>query len=328
MFRPNALKARLLAGKRALGCWTVLGAPAVIELLALCGFDFLLLDQEHGFGEPSALLHSLQAMAATPACSSVVRVPSNDPHYLKRVLDAGVEGVMVPNVETAEDARAIVAACRYPPAGRRGSALGSARASDYGIRSADYRQRAAQELLIVCQIESPRAVENVEAIAAVEGVDVMFIGPHDLSDHDGRHHPGKHEHAEDVREPAEPLLAAEPRQLGAPVDGGDHRHQDRRQQDDEAPEDEGMHQSGNEPLQQLPLPEHDLELRLRLARGVLPAVVRDGPRDEAVEERAAPARAQCGPRHQGGERERAYSLAFRSSALIAGTTSWRSPITA
>jgi len=181
MFRPNALKARLLAGKRALGCWTVLGAPAVIELLALCGFDFLLLDQEHGFGEPSALLHSLQAMAATPTCSSLVRVPSNDPHYLKRVLDAGVEGVMVPNVETAEDARAIVAACRYPPAGRRGSALGSARASDYGIRSADYRQRAAQELLIVCQIESPRAVENVEAIAAVEGVDVMFIGPHDLS---------------------------------------------------------------------------------------------------------------------------------------------------
>jgi len=181
MFRPNALKARLLAGKRALGCWTVLGAPAVIELLALCGFDFLLLDQEHGFGEPSALLHSLQAMAATPACSSVVRVPSNDPHYLKRVLDAGVEGVMVPNVETAEDARAIVAACRYPPAGRRGSALGSARASDYGIRAPDYRQRAAQELLVVCQIESPRAVENVEAIAAVEGVDVVFIGPHDLS---------------------------------------------------------------------------------------------------------------------------------------------------
>jgi len=90
MFRPNALKARLRSGKRALGCWTVLGAPAVIELLALCGFDYLLLDQEHGFGEPSALLHSLQAMAATPHCTSVVRVPSNDANYLKRVLDAGV----------------------------------------------------------------------------------------------------------------------------------------------------------------------------------------------------------------------------------------------
>jgi len=148
MFRPNALKARLRTGKRALGCWTVLGAPAVIEVLALCGFDYLLLDQEHGFGEPSALLHSLQAMAATPSCTSIVRVPSNDPNYLKRVLDAGVEGVMVPNVETAEDARAVVAACRYPPAGRRGSALGSARASDYGINGPRYKERAADELLI------------------------------------------------------------------------------------------------------------------------------------------------------------------------------------
>jgi 4-hydroxy-2-oxoheptanedioate aldolase len=181
VFRPNALKRRLAAGRRALGCWTVLGSPPVIELLAYCGFDYLLLDQEHGFGEPSALLHSLQAMAAAPNCTSVVRVPSNDPNYLKRVLDAGVEGVMVPNVETAEEARAVVAACRYPPAGRRGSALGSARASDYGISAAKYKAEAANELLIVVQIESPKAVENIRAIAAVDGIDVLFIGPHDLS---------------------------------------------------------------------------------------------------------------------------------------------------
>jgi 4-hydroxy-2-oxoheptanedioate aldolase len=160
VFRPNTLKARLRAGKRALGCWTVLGSPPVIELLAYCGFDYLLLDQEHGFGEPSALLHSLQAMAATPGCTSVVRVPSNDPNYLKR---------------------AVVAACRYPPAGRRGSALGSARASDYGINSAKYKTTAADELLLVVQIESPKAVENIDAIATVDGIDVLFIGPHDLS---------------------------------------------------------------------------------------------------------------------------------------------------
>jgi 4-hydroxy-2-oxoheptanedioate aldolase len=186
MFRTNALKQRLRAGKRALGCWTVLGSPPVIELLAFCGFDYLLLDQEHGFGEPSALLQSLQAMAATPACTSIVRVPSNDPNYLKRVLDAGVEGVMVPNILTADDARDAVAACRYPPLGRRGSALGSARASDYGIRATDYRSAAADELLIVCQIESVQAVENIDAIAAVDGVDVLFIGPHDLSGNVGR----------------------------------------------------------------------------------------------------------------------------------------------
>ena len=166
MFRPNALKQRLTPGGRALGCWTVLGSPPVIELLALCGFDYLLIDQEHGFGEPSALLSSLQAMAATPACTSVVRVPSNDVNYLKRVLDAGVEGVMVPNIETADDARAVVAACRYPPAGRRGSALGSARASDYGIHAAKYREAAADEVLIICQIESPKAIDNIDAIAA------------------------------------------------------------------------------------------------------------------------------------------------------------------
>jgi 4-hydroxy-2-oxoheptanedioate aldolase len=159
----------------------VLGAAPVIELLAYCGFDYLLLDQEHGFGEPSALLHSLQAMAATPGCTSVVRVPSNDPNYLKRVLDAGVEGVMVPNVETADEAHAVVAACRYPPKGRRGSALGSARASDYGINAARYKAAAADELLIVVQIESPKAVQNIGAIAAVDGIDVVFIGPHDLS---------------------------------------------------------------------------------------------------------------------------------------------------
>jgi 4-hydroxy-2-oxoheptanedioate aldolase len=181
VFRPNALKRRLAAGKRALGCWTVLGSPPVIELLAYCGFDYLLLDQEHGFGEPSALLHSLQAMAATPACTSIVRVPPNDPNYLKRVLDAGVEGVMVPNVETADEARAVVAACRYPPAGRRGSALGSARASDYGINAPKYKGTAADELLIVVQIESPKAVENIETIAGVDGIDVLFVGPHDLS---------------------------------------------------------------------------------------------------------------------------------------------------
>src|SRR2546429_9740381 len=120
MFRPNHLKARLRSGKRALGCWTVLGAPPVIELLALCGFDYLLLDQEHGFGEPPALLHSLQAMAAPPHCTSVARVPPNDANYLKRELDPGAEGGMLPNAERAEAPPPVVAPCRYPPPGLRG----------------------------------------------------------------------------------------------------------------------------------------------------------------------------------------------------------------
>ena len=154
------------------------------------------------------------------------------------------------------------------------------------------------------------------------------LGPDDLPDREGCRHSREHEHAEDVREPAEPPLTTEPRQLVAPIDRGDHRHQDRRQQDEEAPEDERVHQAGNEPLQQFPLREHDLELRACLASRVLPAVVRDGALDEAVEEDASPPRAQAGPRHQRDEGERAYARTRLSSALIAGTTSCRSPITA
>lgn len=179
MYRPNAVKARLRAGGKALGCWTVLGSPAAVELLGFAGFDYILLDQEHGLGEPSNLTAQLQAMSATPA-TSVVRVPWNDHVYLKRVLDAGVEGVMVPSVETAEEARAAVAACRYPPLGRRGAAASSARASNYGM-APDYVATCADHLLIVLQIEFAKGVANIDAILAVEGIDVMFIGPHDLS---------------------------------------------------------------------------------------------------------------------------------------------------
>jgi 4-hydroxy-2-oxoheptanedioate aldolase len=179
MFRTNALKSKLLAGGRALGCWTSLGHPQIVEILALAGFDFLLLDQEHGVGDPSSLVGLLQAISATPA-TSVVRIPSNDTVYLKRVLDMGVEAVMIPNVESVEDARAAVAACRYPPRGRRGSAIGSARASNYGM-AANYRAEADDNILVIGQIESARAVEAIDAIAAVEGLDVLFIGPHDLS---------------------------------------------------------------------------------------------------------------------------------------------------
>jgi hypothetical protein len=154
------------------------------------------------------------------------------------------------------------------------------------------------------------------------------LGPDDLPDHRGGGHSREDEHAEDVREPAKPLLVTEPRQLRAPVDRGDHGHQDRRQQDQESPEDEGVHQAGDEALQQLSLAEDDLELRAGLARRLLAAVVGDGVRDEAVEEHATPPRADAGERHQRDEGERAYGFAFRSSALIAGTTSCRSPITA
>ena len=118
-------------------------------------------------------------MSATPTVG-VVRVPWNDHVYLKRVLDVGAEAVLIPSIDTADDARAAVAACLYPPRGRRGTAASSVRASSYGM-APDYVATCAENLLIACQIESAKAVENIDDILAVDGIDLIFIGPFDLS---------------------------------------------------------------------------------------------------------------------------------------------------
>ena len=179
MYRENRVKAKLREGKKVLGFWSSFGNPFVTEALGLTGLDFVVMDQEHGFGDPASLALQLQALSATDT-TSIVRVPANDRTYIKRVLDAGVEGLIVPGIDSAEQARAAVEACHYPPRGCRGSAIGSARASDYGM-SAGYGDTAGDNLLVICQIESITAVENIDAISAVEGIDVLFIGPFDLS---------------------------------------------------------------------------------------------------------------------------------------------------
>ncbi|MBL8701735.1 MAG: 2,4-dihydroxyhept-2-ene-1,7-dioic acid aldolase [Alphaproteobacteria bacterium] len=179
MYRQNVLKQRLRNGENVLGCWSMLGNPHVVELLAHTGYDFIVLDQEHGFGDPGSLALQLQAMSATPTVG-VVRVPWNDHVYLKRVLDIGAEAVLIPSVDTADEARAAVAACLYPPKGRRGTASSSVRASNFGL-APDYVATCADNLLIALQIESATAVRNIDAILAVEGIDMLFIGPFDLS---------------------------------------------------------------------------------------------------------------------------------------------------
>lgn len=174
----NSLKARLKAGEKALGAWTMSDSADNAEVLALSGLDFIMMDQEHGQGLLTDAIAQMRAMAAT-RCVPMIRVPWNDFVFIKRVLDAGVQGVMVPQVNTAEEAKAVVAACRYPPLGNRGAA-GGTRAAAYGY-DMGYYDRAADDLVIIVQIETPQAVENAAAIAAVEGVDVVFIGPRDLS---------------------------------------------------------------------------------------------------------------------------------------------------
>lgn len=180
MYRENSFKQRLLAGGRGYGCWLHLCSPIAAEVLALAGYDAMIIDHEHGSGDLVGAIQIMQAMSATPS-APIIRVPWNDPVALKRVLDIGPEGVMIPSINSAEEARAAVAACRYPPDGVRGAAYGLVRASDYGMAAGDYFNNARDNLLVICQIETAEAVDAIPEIAAVDGVDMLFIGPIDLS---------------------------------------------------------------------------------------------------------------------------------------------------
>jgi 4-hydroxy-2-oxoheptanedioate aldolase len=180
IYRPNALKHRIHSGQKSFGVWLGLYNAMAAEALAQVGYDYVIIDNEHGAGSLTDTVHQLQAVATTPT-TAVVRVPWNDHVYLKRVLDIGAEAVMIPNIQTVEEARAAVAACRYPPRGFRGSAYTIARGADYGGAGFDYIAQAHERLAIILQIETKTAVGNIAEIAAVDGVDLLFIGPNDLS---------------------------------------------------------------------------------------------------------------------------------------------------
>jgi 4-hydroxy-2-oxoheptanedioate aldolase len=177
--KAAALKQRLLAGDTVLGCFLSLGSPLTSELMGLAGYDWALIDLEHGAGDERDALVQLQALAATPA-SAIVRVESHARQRAHRVLDLGAHGIMFPRIDTAMDARDAAAAMRYPPLGVRGVAF-SNRVCEYGSNFRPYLDASSDSLLTVVQIETRAAVENVEEIAAVSGVDVLFIGPSDLS---------------------------------------------------------------------------------------------------------------------------------------------------
>lgn len=179
--KSNHLKAKLAGGGKALGCWLFIGNPVVAEVIGLSGFDCVVIDHEHGPGDFQTAISLMQAVRAGGDTTCLMRVPVNDAVYIKRVLDIGAEGIVVPMVESAEQARAAVAACRYPPEGIRGCASSLVRASRYGLDEATYLAEANQGLMVICQIETQRGIDNLEAIAAVDGVDMLFIGPSDLA---------------------------------------------------------------------------------------------------------------------------------------------------
>lgn len=173
---------RLRAGEALIGTLVGLPSPEVVEILAHAGFDWLFLDMEHGAFDPLRAQALLQAAGAD--CPCLVRVPSHDEVWIKKALDVGAAGVIVPQVNTAAQAERIVSRCRYPPSGTRG--VGIARAQGYGADFADYMQRANEDTCVVIQAEHIEALANIDAIAKVDGVDAVFIGPYDLSASMGR----------------------------------------------------------------------------------------------------------------------------------------------
>lgn len=177
-------RSRLRAGEPVVGTWVSIGHPAIAEITAAAGPDFVTIDMEHaaiGIETVENLVRAVDAApdTSTPAATAVVRVPSTDPVAIKRVLDTGVEGLMVPRVDSAAQAADVVAASRYPPDGIRGTAAG--RAANYGSTFAEYLTHADESIARIVQIETEQAVGNAREIAAVEGIDALFVGPADLS---------------------------------------------------------------------------------------------------------------------------------------------------
>ncbi|SMX31079.1 HpcH/HpaI aldolase family protein [Octadecabacter ascidiaceicola] len=175
----NALKTALEHGETQSGLWLTLASGAVAEIAGKAGFDWCLIDAEHGPNTLTTIQTQLQALAGTPA-HPVVRVPSGEDWILKQVLDLGVQTVVVPMVNTPEQAAQVAAAVRYPGQGSRGMGATLARASGYG-EIVDYMSSANEQIFLFVQIESRQAVENVDAIVATPGVDGIFVGPADLS---------------------------------------------------------------------------------------------------------------------------------------------------
>lgn len=180
MFSESSVAERLRRHERQIGCFLNLNSPISAYLACGAGYDVILVDQEHSV---SGLENAVACVNAASGHASEVwaRVPGLDELYLKRILDCGVDGIICPMIETAEQAADLVRFCHYPPHGTRGLAPALGRHTGYGLFREEYMARVGQGLAVVAQIETASAVENIDAIVATEGLDVFFIGPFDLS---------------------------------------------------------------------------------------------------------------------------------------------------
>ncbi len=183
------LKSKLTQSELTIGSWITLGHTAIAEIMASAGFDWLVLDMEHSVLELNEIQTIIQVLDGKQ-CPAIVRLTSNHPDQIKRVMDAGATGVMVPMIKSAADAKAAVNGVYYPPRGQRG--VGLARAQGYGASFPVYQQWLESNAVIVAMIEHVDAVNAIDAILAVPGIDAYIIGPYDLSGSMGR--PGELDH--------------------------------------------------------------------------------------------------------------------------------------
>ncbi len=174
----NKFKSRLRSGPCQIGFWSTFGSPVATEILGHAGFDWIVLDTEHGPADPFTTLLQLQALTGTET-SACVRIASNDPVLTKKALDIGAQTIIVPQVESAADARRAIASTVFPPKGTRGVST-TARASRYGA-IADYHRRADDEICVVAMIESAKGLRALAEIIEVDGVDAILFGPQDLA---------------------------------------------------------------------------------------------------------------------------------------------------
>lgn len=220
---PNRLRADLLAGKRLIGLWSSLAHPITTEVAGLAGFDWMLLDGEHAPNDIATFIPQLMALKDSPS-APVVRPSWNDTVEIKRLLDAGFYNFIIPMVETAEAARTAVAATRYPPEGNRGVSV-SQRSNRYATVP-DYFTLANRNMCVIVQIESHAGVAAAGEIAAVDGVDCVFVGPSDLAANFGHLGNANHPEVQDAigRVFAAAKAAGKPAGILAPVEADARRY--------------------------------------------------------------------------------------------------------
>ncbi|KAK6146501.1 hypothetical protein DH2020_020370 [Rehmannia glutinosa] len=178
-YTPQSLKSRLKNGETLYGIFLLTFSPTIAEIAGLAGYDFAVVDMEHGHGGISAALPCLHALAATNT-AAILRLPESSATWAKKALDLGPQGIMFPMIDSPKSARKAVSYCRFPPNGVRGSAHTIVRASDYGINEG-YLSNYEEDLLIMCQVESEEGVKKIDEICGVDGVDCIQMGPLDLS---------------------------------------------------------------------------------------------------------------------------------------------------